>query len=223
MLEQSYVYAIHIIYGIILTQSFAISASVFVPISQINLDESETVFVNSTAIILTQYIMISGWINYAVSINRRPHKIQTLYGNVRFGIDLVITFIIFYLISLTTDTNFTNSFWEAFIWVIPSLFGLFMIWDYLKSKEYSGEYTQTERIIETNQRYKTLYAFLSTIVVLIIFGISNHIFLTNHYDVVTLYLIFIIAMFVLNTWYRIIKNNITRFRFGWITSIDIKK
>jgi hypothetical protein len=223
MLEKFYIYAIHIIYGIILTQSFEISTSVFIPISQIPAGESWIALVNGLAIILTQYIMISGWINYTVSINKRPHKIETLYGNFRFGVDLVITFIVFYLISLTTSENFENGFWESFIWVIPTLFGLFMIWDYLKSKEYSNDYTKTEQITETNQRYKTFYAFLATIIVLITFGLSNNIFLIHQYDIMTLYLVFIIIMFGLNTWYRIIKNNITRLRLGWTTSTEVNE
>ncbi len=69
-----YIYTIHIIYAIILTQTFDISAEVFIPLS--NIDESLTALrlvSNTFAILAVQFILISGWIGYTYAINKKPH------------------------------------------------------------------------------------------------------------------------------------------------------
>jgi Ca2+/Na+ antiporter len=220
---QFYAYAIHIIYGIILTKSFDISGNVFVPIGRFQLNESNwLLLVNSLAIILTQYILISGWVNYARSINKRPHRVDNKYGNARFVIDLIITFAVFYLVNITNKVGFVDNFWQAFVGVIPALFFLFVVWDYLKSKEYENIFNETEKVSETNQRYKTAYALGIAVVVLVGFLILRDYFLKTGQDILVLYLIFIILLFGINTWYRIIKNDITWLRPGGTTPAKIE-
>jgi hypothetical protein len=151
----------------------------------------------------------------------RPHKLN-VYGHMRFVIDLIITFVIFYLISLTDRENFTSDLGQVFVIVIPILFGLFIIWDYLKSKEYGDTFSENEKQSEINQRWKTAYAFGFSILQLIIFLILSDIWSKSEADVLTLYLLFILCMFGLNTWYRIIKNNITSLRPGWTATTNIE-
>ena len=111
---------------------------------------------------------------------------------------------------------------EAFVGVIPTLFFLFVIWDYLKSKEYESIFSEPEKISETNQRYKTAYALGITIIVLIVFLILKDYLLKIGQDILILYLIFIILLFGINTWYRIIKNDITWLRIGGTTPAKIE-
>lgn len=142
--REFYPYAVNIIYAVIITLSFEIAAKVFIPLD--TPFQSYDSFLRSSALVLSYFFIISGWIGYTKSIAKRPHR-ESQLGNARFVIDLVILFLAFYLLSLTEPERFESfvSVFNTFIWIFPISFMAYIIWDALKYFEYrtSSEERQT--------------------------------------------------------------------------------
>jgi hypothetical protein len=115
--------------------SFEIATKVLVPLN--TTFESYDNFLRSSALLLSYFFIISGWIGYTKSITKRPHR-ENILGNARFVIDLLILFLAFYLLSQTDPTMFESftSVFGTFIWIFPINFLTYLIWDAIKYFEY---------------------------------------------------------------------------------------
>lgn len=132
-----YQYAVHLIYAVLIGQSFSIASKVFVPIE--NLFNFEG-FSHGCALFLVYTIVITGWVGWTKSITKNPHSPNAL-GNFRFVTDLFILFLFYYLINLTDPDKFVQ-YGETFTWVFPLIFGTYIIWDLLKYFEYKSDIPQ---------------------------------------------------------------------------------
>lgn len=111
----------------------------------------------SMSLLLSYVFIISGWVGYTKSINKRPHT-ENLLGNARFVLDLIILFLAFYLLSLTNpdkSERFIPVF-GTFVWLFPITFIVYFIWDMIKLFEYKG----SEQSISFSRARKTLYALV---------------------------------------------------------------
>ena len=104
-------------------------------------------------------VMISGWLGYTKSINDKPHSEGHL-GNIRFAIDLVISFLMLYLFIITGKDYFYSNFGETFTFVLPTIFLLYVFWDYIKNKEYPTSNPDMHNILQMRV-FMTVIVFLA--------------------------------------------------------------
>ncbi|MGI0056333.1 MAG: hypothetical protein ACREAK_03035 [Nitrosarchaeum sp.] len=133
-LSDFYQFALHLIYAVIIGQSFLLASVVFVPLSKLY---EFSPFENGFALFLAYTVTITGWIGWSRSITKHPHSENSL-GNFRFIVDLIIMFLYYYLINLTDPKTF-GQFKETFIWVFPAIFLAYIAWDGLKTLEYRSD------------------------------------------------------------------------------------
>jgi hypothetical protein len=153
---QFYPFAVHIIYAVIVTLSFEIASRVLVPFSLAF--SSYDAVLRSTAISLSYFLIISGWVGYSKSISKRPHGENRL-GIARFVVDLLILYLAFYLLNLTDPLKFKPfiSVFNQFLFAFPLTFIFYIIWDILKYLEYKD--TSKEQKTSISRTRKTVYAF----------------------------------------------------------------
>ncbi|MGI0102857.1 MAG: hypothetical protein ACREA7_09735 [Nitrosotalea sp.] len=133
-LSDFYQLSVHLIYAVIIAQTYVIVTDIFLPIDK--LDTYDGV-VSAFALGLAYFVIISGWIGYFKSIKRDPHKGRA--GNARFAVDLIILFLFYYLLTLADPTNKAD-YWYTFVWVFPVIFAAYLAWDCLKYHEYIHEH-----------------------------------------------------------------------------------
>jgi len=154
-LTDFYQYAIHLIYAIIISQSFSLASVIFVPIENLFSFEG---FLKGFALFLAYTIVITGWVGWSKSIIRNPHS-ENVLGNFRFVTDLFILFWFYYLINLTNPEKI-NAYGETFVWVLPVIFGSYIMWDMLKYFEYKSD--TPEEIKHRKKRLKiTIYFWIA--------------------------------------------------------------
>ncbi len=151
-----YKFVIHVINASIIAFSFQIVNGYFIPF---HMELSETYITNFAAMLFVWGVMISGWLGYTKSINDKPHS-EGYLGNIRFVIDLVISFLMLYLFIVTGKDNFTKNFGEVFTLILPTVFFLYIVWDIIKNREYPTSNRDLDNILKRRQ-FQTLYAFLS--------------------------------------------------------------
>ena len=132
-LSDFFEYANHIIYAVVIAQSYQIANKILIPISNI---QNYTGAIGAYSLILAYFIIVSGWIGYFKSIKRDPYK--GTFGNARFVIDLWIVFVTFYLLALT-DPDKGGSISDSFIIVLPTLFASYLVWDIVKFYEHKSD------------------------------------------------------------------------------------
>lgn len=195
-----YQFAIHLIYAVIIGQSFLLASSVFVPIDKIF---NFSGFENGYALFLAYVVAVTGWVGWARSIVKSPHSENAL-GNFRFITDLVIMFLYYYLLSLA-DPATINRYGDTFVWVFPSIFGAYIAWDVLKYFEYKCDVQKAIR--DRKKRLLiSVYFFIAFTIQSIIFQYvtQNQQFL--NWDGNSLWLeVFISSSFVLTITYRWLK------------------
>jgi succinate dehydrogenase hydrophobic anchor subunit len=116
-------FAIHVINAAIIAFSFELVKDDFVPFDLIKTFSDK---VNFLAVLFVWGFLISGWLGYTKSVSDKPHK-EGLVGNLRFVTELVISFFMLYLFILAQKNEFVTNFGSAFVWIIPIIFGLFII------------------------------------------------------------------------------------------------
>jgi hypothetical protein len=209
-----YAFAIHTIYAIILAVSFQTAQDLFIPFSKIE-DYGE--MVNTVAVFFVYMLLISGWIGYTRSISERPHRSSPL-GNIRFILDIIIVFIVFYLTALLRPETFHNNFSEVFWWILPVLFTLYVFWDFVKLYEYKEissdeEENKIEFEINKTRFWKTFYFFIAILVLALVFYLHiTQIVIINpsltNYD--RMYFFFIVLSSVIILLFRLVKWGIPR-------------
>jgi hypothetical protein len=128
---------IDIIFAFIIGQSFLSIDPLLKSISDIF--EAHNM-INFLAVSFAYFVLIIGWIAYHKSIMLKPH-IGKL-GNARYGVDLIVLFITYYLLRLSKPIEVAQNvqhiqYGEIFLWTLPTLFILYSVWDGLKYFEYS--------------------------------------------------------------------------------------
>jgi hypothetical protein len=126
-------FSTHILYAIVLAALFEIGADAFVPIQDVF--QNKETLTQGFAIFTVYFIVLAGWISFAVEANRHPHTMSNL-GMARFAVDIFIMTLLFYLVTLTDSKNFDQVYGQAFTWVLPVLYLSYMIWDLIEFKEY---------------------------------------------------------------------------------------
>lgn len=170
-----YPFSVHLIYAVIITISFGIATRVVIPINVIwsSYDGVERSF----ALLVAYTIIISGWVGYSKSISVRPHSDNRL-GTARFVVDLVVLFLIFYLITLTDPSKFPKFgvVFPTFLWTITIMFVAYLVWDVLKYFEY--RHTKEEKRTSLNRGRKTVYYLILILAV----SVSYTSFLAPYYN-----------------------------------------
>ena len=150
---------IELILGVIIGLSFANASDVFIPISNIfdcNPPFTEChEFVNAVGIFLAYFIVISGWLGYHESIKKHPHR--GYWGVIRYGLDLVILFLVYYLVSIA-NPNSDDQYGMIFLWVIPAMFICYMFWDLVKFREWE---TDRENVPVSRLKYSAIYGIVA--------------------------------------------------------------
>jgi hypothetical protein len=128
---------IDIIFAFIIGQSFLSIDPLLKSISEIF--EFHNV-INFLAVSFAYFVLIIGWIAYHKSIMFKPHFGK--FGNARYGVDLIVLFVTYYLLRLSKPIGDTQNvqyiqYGEIFLWTLPTLFILYCVWDVLKYVEYS--------------------------------------------------------------------------------------
>lgn len=195
-------FAIHIINAAIIAFSFELVKDDFIPFDLIQTFADK---VNFVAILFVWGFLISGWLGYTQSIKNNHHK-EGLAGNLRFVTELGISFFMLYLFILTEKAKFETYFGYAFIWVIPVIFFIFVIWDLLKYSEYRSDDEGSNKDLQ-NRMFFTVFA----LVALLIQDFFYNLFIGNltseiTFDRNTTTLYFLISTSVIVAIYRAIKS-----------------
>jgi hypothetical protein len=200
--------SIDLIIGVIVGASFLSIEGVFVPFWNIFFDLHQAV--NAAGIALAYFIVITGWVGYHRSVTIRPHLGNL--GMLRYGIDLLILFFWYYIVT-TAPPDSPTRYGELFLWVLPTVFTLYLIWDVVKYFEYSRQ-PEDERVNPKRMR-STLNAWVGFAAMSLIYHAMNlyhlHLFNLTYWDNKTsIDWIFIAATFVITFLYRYDKRDVTR-------------
>jgi len=186
---------IDIIFAFIIGQSFLSIDPLIKSVGKITEPHN---LLNFGAIAFAYFVIIIGWIAYHKSIMDKPHKGKL--GNARYVIDLMILFMTYYLLRLT-KIDVDVPYGETFLWVLPTIFILYTVWDIFKFYEYSNKSKKRFTISAT-------FGLLFVIVALIYNNQITHLPLTtqNFWDnKSSIDGYFLVASFVLVLLYRIRK------------------
>jgi succinate dehydrogenase hydrophobic anchor subunit len=194
-----YPFAIHIINAAIIAFSFELLKDNFIPIELIKTFSDQ---VNFVAVLFVWGFLISGWLGYTKSVSDKPHK-EGLVGNLRFVVELIISFFMLYLFIIAEKIRFDIYFGSAFVWVIPAIFGLFIIWDILKFIEYRNEYHVRRMLL-------TIFASLAILALDLFYNVyAGNLVAGSALDKNWTFLAAIGASSVIIGTYRVFKGNIS--------------
>ena len=161
-------------------------------------------FVDAFGIMTTYFIVISGWLGYHHSIKKHPH-IRNI-GLLRYFLDLVILFLVYYMVSIANPQS-TDYYGMIFLWIIPSTFLCYSIWDILKFYEYRNEKLEV-RVPEKRMKISVLFGIpsicLSMIYYFIDLNLGNQFVIWENKS--SLDFVFMIAFLMLFIIYRLIKR-----------------
>ncbi|HEY7733301.1 MAG TPA: hypothetical protein VIB07_00750 [Nitrososphaera sp.] len=199
-ISEYYTKAVHIVFGVILGQSFFNSASVLVPASNFVLNEKA--FLKSYELILIYFIIVTSWIGYFKSTEKTVYSGGRL-GIARFGTDFLILFLYYYLVILVTHESGTPG--ELFSNGLAAVFGAYLLWDILKYRELPEEQRKADN--RTTGMITTLIWFGEFVAMALTYYAITHFYSPPLTDVQILYAdsICTTIAIALVTWYRIVK------------------
>ncbi|UVS68461.1 hypothetical protein NWT39_11185 [Nitrososphaera viennensis] len=140
-LSEFYRNFLEIMVAVIIGQSFVQVDHIFIPFSNVLSDYRS--FIDASGMLMVYFIVVSGWIGYHRSITKNPHKGKL--GNARFVVDLVVVFLTYYIVSVANPES-KGHFGDIFQWILPIMFGLYLLWDILKILEYREEEREEHKI-----------------------------------------------------------------------------
>jgi hypothetical protein len=120
-------YAVHVVFGVVIGQSFLNSATILVPFSKFF--ESENAGLTAYQLVLVYFIILTSWIGFFLSTNKSKYS-STRIGMARFGTDFFILFLYYYLLILVTHQ--VGGHGDIFMYGLPAIFGAYVLWDFLK-------------------------------------------------------------------------------------------
>ena len=144
-----------VIYGIVIIAGFGVAIKISFPLTNLipHMDVSYTFsnyngLITAIALIFLYVLVISSWISHRKSLRDRVYL--GFLGNVRFVLDIIILFFYSYFITfLSSDATKYNGivytyfeyFGNVFLWGLPIVFSLYVIWDAIKFQEYKNHLT----------------------------------------------------------------------------------
>lgn len=205
--QDFYQFAVHVLYGIVLATSFDLIGTIMIPIESLNPISHFDKFVNFLALMMIYVILISGWLGYAKSIGLKPHK--GAYGNARFVVDVMIIFVLAYMIYLVDplpeNFYFQTQFGTVFSAIIPTLFAFYMIWDIMKYQEYKNDDDRLNRIQSTFRIWITVSFFFISIIIMGIYGLILSMDIIDASNKYSYYFLFICITITTMIVYRYVK------------------
>lgn len=179
-------YICHFIFAIVIASTYETATNVFMNPEIPYLSNTDS-FISSLEIFLAYVAIISGWVGYTRSMIKWPHK-NTKEGAFRFALDITILFCYFGLIE---STHPQNAFQNYFLYWLTALFGLFLIWDIFKIKEYHEKNESKRNTALVRSFLKTIGFFL---IIAIIIPIIYNTSLEHKTGVITDDIIYIIIL-----------------------------
>jgi membrane protein CcdC involved in cytochrome C biogenesis len=128
-LPDFYRHAVNVLFAVVIGLSFSIADTVVIPIEEIPNDP-----VGTGILILGYIIILTSWIGYSLSIKESPHRGRFL-GLIRFGLDVLIIFLFYYIVSLASPDNLLYRE-DVFLYLLPMIYFVFLAWDVTKYYEY---------------------------------------------------------------------------------------
>lgn len=188
--------SIHLVFAVVSAEGFVVARSIYVPIENLYNFDGIT---SAIALIFAYFFLVTSWIGYYKSVDTYPHT-ETKKGIARYGFGLLVTFLIYYMLSLTHVDNKTK-YGEIF-WLLPVFFAILIIIHYIKSKEYKKELKKIDR--ENFEDIMVLTAAFFTI--FLILAVVHHFLYDNLVfkigDISITQIIFIFLAICFTFWYR---------------------
>jgi hypothetical protein len=127
-LSDFFQHAVNVVYAVVIGLSFSISREAVIPVENIS-----SHIISTEILFLGYYIVVTGWIGYFLAIKTKPH--QGILGISRFGIDLFILYLFYYIISLADPKNIQYR-QDVFLYILPITYGVYLLWDIVRYYEY---------------------------------------------------------------------------------------
>jgi hypothetical protein len=207
-LSEFYTYAVFVVFAVVIAQSFLQSTAIFTPIGRLfSYDGLETALL----LILVYFFIVTSWVGYFKAITLNPHT-ETKLGATRFGTDLFIIFLYYYLLTQIQDKAHHG---DIFVWIFPIIFATFIFWDILRYLEYK-RIKKEVREAHANRKNRIVVTSLAFIVFAVMAIIYKYAIplekLTIDGNVVVWNTVFIVASFIIialyrrRTWERMMKR-----------------
>lgn len=154
-------HAVNVIYAVVIAFSFNISRKIVIPFENI-----PSHIISTEILILGYFIVVTGWIGYFLAIKKQPHR--GILGIGRFGIDLFILYLFYYLVNLADPKNMQYR-QDVFIIILPVTYSVYLLWDVVRHYEYELQKSsfvtkrKAKRWIEITVDYLIIFFFLALI------------------------------------------------------------
>jgi hypothetical protein len=155
-LPEFYQHAVNVLFAVVIGLSFNVVGTVVIPVEEIPNDP-----VGTGILILGYIIVLTSWIGYSLSIKTSPHR-GGIPGLIRFGLDVLIIFLFYYIVSLANPDNLLYRE-DVFLYLLPATYIVFLAWDITKYYEYKNvkaTLTRTDRIRRIHITIDYLVIFL---------------------------------------------------------------
>jgi hypothetical protein len=206
-LSKFYKYAVSVVFGVVIAETYPVAASVFVPDDEVDLLVK---LKNAFILILAYFFIISGWINYFKSISTNPHTPNWI-GTTRFAVDLFIIYLYYYLISIIPKPKYHES---IFVFVFPVIYGAFFLWDILRFVEYKRQGRADEKKGRRTRLYTTGLTLGAILIQAIVYQYLARIGFLMYQGVLVWDIVFIITSFGIIIFYRWITSERRKRRKG---------
>jgi hypothetical protein len=155
-------FAVNVVFGVVIGQSFFNSASTFVPLSKLSQVEG---VISALELILVYFLILTSWIAYYKTTKKKAYT-DSRTGIARFGTDMLILYLYYHLVLLATHENPIQG--GIFTYGLPVVFGAYVLWDFLKYLESRRE--------DKARRVSRISSILTTAVWLGIFVFASYIY-----------------------------------------------
>lgn len=121
--------SVHLVYAVVIAQSFTIAGQIFIPITNLYNYEG---LISAIALIFVYFFVVAGWYGFFKSVRLFPHKRVSKITLARYGCAFFNTFILYYMITLTARINVD---YLTLFWLIPLYLSIIIVVHFLKSIE----------------------------------------------------------------------------------------
>ena len=138
--------SIHLVFAVVIAQGFTIVGKIFIPIDNLfNYNGG----VSALALTFVYFFIVTSWYGFFKSVKMFPHQKITKITLARYGIALFNTFILYYMITVTSIGEGLD--YLIIFWLVPLYFGMIIAVHLLKFGE-----REKDRIGVNNQLQKTI-------------------------------------------------------------------